>query len=53
MAVKLSLLTGMDKMEVTCNFENILVSQESSAVAALIDLYSVEDGAIVGFFFDF
>jgi len=55
MATKLSLLTGIGRMEDTCSSESILVSQESSVVTALIDLYSasVEDKTTVGCFSDF
>jgi len=54
-AAKLSLLTGIGKIEGTCRSESIRISQESSAVAALMDLYSIsaEDKVTVGYFFDF
>ena len=54
-AAKLSHFIGIGKMAGTCIPDKILVSQESSAVIALIDLYSAsaEDRATVGCFFDF
>jgi len=55
MAAKLSHLRGIGKMEGTCNIERSLVSQESSAVIALMDLYSTsaKDMDTLGCFFDF
>ena len=55
MAARLSLLTGIGRIEGTCSSESILVSQESSAVTALMDLYSAsaEDKATVGCLLDF
>ena len=55
MAAKLSLLTGTSRMDGTSNSERILVSQESSAVTARMDLYSAsaEDKATLGDFLDF
>ena len=54
-AVKLSLLTGICKIEDTCSSESIRVSQKSSALTALMDLYSAstEDKATMSCFFDF
>ena len=54
-AGKLSLLTGIGRMDGTCNSDRILVSQDNLAVTALIDLYSAsaEERATVGCFFDF
>ena len=51
----LSLLIGMGMMDGTCNSESNLVNYESSAVTALMDLYSAyaEDKATVGCFLDF
>ena len=55
MADKLSLLTGIGTMDGTCNSDRILVSQDNSAVTALMDLYSAsaEERATVGCFFYF
>jgi len=55
MAARLSLLTGIGRIEGTCSSESILVSQESSAVTALMDRYSAsaEDKATVGCLLDF
>ena len=54
-AAKLSLLSGMGRMEDTCSSKNSLVSHESSAVIARIDLYSTfaEERATMGCFLDF
>ena len=54
-AARLSLLTGIGRMEGTCSSESNLVSQESSAMTALMDRYSAsaEDKATVGCFLDF
>ena len=51
----LSHLRGMERIEGACNSERSRVSQESSAVTVLMDLYSAlaEDKATVGCFLDF
>ena len=54
-AVWLSHLRGMGRIEGTSNLERSQVSQESSAVTVLIDLYSTlaKDKATVDCFLDF
>ena len=54
-AAWLSHLRGTGRIEGACSSDSSRVSQESSAVTVLIDLYSAsaEDKAIVGCFLDF